>query len=189
MYMSDKNTYYFSHDLSAHQDEKIIDLRMAHGFEGYGIYWMLIELLGGSKDYTMEFNTRRLAYAHSISEDLLSDIITGYGLFEVDGDHFYSKSLISRMSRLDEMKNRRREAGRKGGLAKAKASNAKAMLEQSQSIALANPSKGKERKGEEKKGEEIKVEKTIDGDEDDPFNFEGIRLHKEAEERKNGFTL
>ena len=148
-----KNTYFFSHDLNSHQDEKIIDLRIDHGMEGYGVYWLLVELLAGSSDYRMDLAPKRIAFAHSVDPSVVSDVISNYGLFEVDGEKFFSKSLITRMSRLDTIKEKRAEAGRMGGIAKAKASKPLAKA----SKCLANSSKGKERKGKDRKVESKKA--------------------------------
>ncbi len=40
-----KETYYFSHDYNARNDEKILELRSVYGAEGYGIFWMIIETM------------------------------------------------------------------------------------------------------------------------------------------------
>jgi hypothetical protein len=49
-----KDTYYFSHDYNARNDEKILELRVKYGAEGYGLFWMLVETMaendnGGAK--------------------------------------------------------------------------------------------------------------------------------------------
>lgn len=179
-----KNTYFFSHDLNSHQDEKIIDLRMDYGMEGYGVYWLLVELLAGSSEYRMELNPKRIAFAHSVDEKVVSDVISKYGLFEVEGNTFFSKSLMDRMSRLDDIKKRRAEAGRKGGLAKARHSNCLAKP----SNCLANSSKGKERKGEEK--EIYKEIPPVGGDASGSENSEpedldlNLKAKAEPEEKK-----
>jgi hypothetical protein len=38
-----KETYYFSHDYNARNDEKIIKLIQKEGWEAYGIYWAVVE--------------------------------------------------------------------------------------------------------------------------------------------------
>ncbi len=49
-----KDTYYFSHDYNARNDEKILELRSNFGAEGYGVFWMVVETMaendnGGAK--------------------------------------------------------------------------------------------------------------------------------------------
>ena len=157
-----KHTYYFKHDLNAHEDEKILDLRMEHGMEGYGIYWLLVELLASSTNYAMDFNPKRIAFSNSANEQVVKSVIEDFGLFVVDGGTFMSKSLNDRMMRLDEIKNKRAEAGRKGGKTKANAkqllskteANAKQMLSKPQ--AIAKQKQAEERREEESKGKESK---------------------------------
>ena len=40
-----KETYYFSHDYNARNDQRILQLRFKFGWEGYGIYWALLETM------------------------------------------------------------------------------------------------------------------------------------------------
>ena len=46
-----KDTYYFSHDYNARNDEKMIAVRMKHGAEGYGIFFMILEKMRESENY------------------------------------------------------------------------------------------------------------------------------------------
>ena len=49
---NEKDAYYFPHDCNARNDPKILALRSVFGAEGYGVYWMLIEILREQPDYT-----------------------------------------------------------------------------------------------------------------------------------------
>ena len=40
-----KQSFYFSHDYNTRADIKIKKLIVKHGYEGYGIFWALIEAL------------------------------------------------------------------------------------------------------------------------------------------------
>ncbi len=44
-----KDAYYFPHDSNARNDEKILFLRSKFGLQGYGMYWVLIELMHESQ--------------------------------------------------------------------------------------------------------------------------------------------
>ncbi|MFR4036304.1 MAG: Lin1244/Lin1753 domain-containing protein [Butyricimonas faecalis] len=46
-----KDAYYFTHDSNAKDDPKCALLIDQLGMEGYGIYWMLIEVLRDQPDY------------------------------------------------------------------------------------------------------------------------------------------
>jgi hypothetical protein len=92
-----KEAYYFSHDSNARNDENILKLRIAYGWEGYGLYWALIECLRDANAYRMQCNYEVIAYNLHCSSDLIKAIIKDFGLFTIDGNCFYSQSLKRRM--------------------------------------------------------------------------------------------
>ena len=145
-----KDAYYFSHDSNAHTDPKILKLRMSLGWEGYGIYWAIIENLRNQETYSInEGEFMFLTLSLAIDEAKLKQILTKcleVNLLEISEGNIYSPSLLRRMEKADEIRNKRREAGSKGGKAKAKAI---AKLKQNPSI------KGKETKVKETKEEFI----------------------------------
>lgn len=100
---------YFSHDSNARNDEKILALRMKHGWEGYGLYWAIVERLRDSKGYRLSTNFNLLAYDLRTTNELIKSIVSGFGLFTIDGEEFYSESLCNRMSLKDEASERARE--------------------------------------------------------------------------------
>lgn len=144
-----KEAYYFSHDSNARRDEKILQLRAKFGWEGYGLYWAIIETLRESSDYSFSSNAKAgLAISLNTTKEKLNDILKicfdTELLIEKDG-RFFSESLMLRMEQIDEKRRKRAEAGRKGGIAKA-------MVKQNPNNAKAKPSK-------EKKVKEKKVKK------------------------------
>lgn len=111
-------SYWFKHDENASQDDKLLDLRSEHGAEGYGVYWMVLEVLhqnGG----VMQWQCKRLAFALQVQSDLLKCVVEDYDLFALDGDSFYSKRLLSELEAREEIAEKRRKAGAKGGKRKA----------------------------------------------------------------------
>jgi hypothetical protein len=144
-----KHTYHFKHDFNAHNDEKIIDLRMGLGFEGYGIFWYLVEILANTNEYKLETNYKRIGFSSNTKPELIQKVVEEYALFSVKDGFFWSESLNERMTKLDEIKLKRANAGSKGGKVQA---NAKQMLSKSE----ANGSRVKESKGEKRKEEESK---------------------------------
>lgn len=116
-----KHAYHFKHDFNAHNDEKILDLRMSLGFEGYGIFWYLIEILASARNYKLETNYKRIAFSSNIQEKTLKMVIEDFDLFKIEDNYFYSPSLNERMSKLDTIKDKAKENGRLGGIASAKA--------------------------------------------------------------------
>ena len=135
-----KDAYYFSHDSNAQNDPKIIKLLFNHGWEGYGIYWAIIEKLRNEPNYIMETNYDMLSYALRCGTDIIKSIIEGFDLFEIDDGFFYSISLKNRMEKMNNIRDIRAKSGRKGGK-----SQAKAKQKPSKTQAL-KESKGKESK-------------------------------------------
>ena len=143
-----KDAYYFSHDSNAHTDPRILKLRMALGWEGYGIYWAIIENLRNQENYCIcesefMFLTLSLAIDEAKLKQMLSKCLE-VKLLELEEGKIFSPSLLRRMEKSDTIREKRREAGAKGGKAKA---SAKQVLKQSSSKNLAL----KETKVKEKK--------------------------------------
>ena len=115
-----KDAYYFSHDSNARNDQRLMRVRMKYGMEGYGVYFGIIEILREQEDYTLHYadNLESLAFDLRADFSLIESIINEFELFEHDENIFYSKSLKRRMEKLDLIKQKRAEAGRKGGKSK-----------------------------------------------------------------------
>lgn len=107
---------YFPHDSDARSDDKIIALRIKHKWEGYGLYWALIEKLRDSKDYALKADYNVLAFDLRADAAILKSVINDFGLFAFTpgGECFYSESLNTRMKPLDERKAKLSESGKRG---------------------------------------------------------------------------
>jgi len=117
-----KDAYYFSHDSNARNDQRLMKLRMKYGAEGYGIYFMIIEILRDTENYTLHISdVESICFDIRSEADKISDVLKNYNLFEFNGDFFHSRSLSRRMEKLDNIKKKRRESGKLGGKAKASA--------------------------------------------------------------------
>jgi hypothetical protein len=99
-----KESFYFSHDYNARNDEKILELRSNFGAEGYGVFWMLIETMaenanGGVKASLMG----GLSVAYGIPKARLIEIvdfcILVNLLFEKDGFYFSQRLLDHKAER------------------------------------------------------------------------------------------
>jgi len=111
-----KDAYYFSHDCNARNDVKILKLRRILGTGGYGLFWMLIEVLRESKNYKLPLSSiKELSFDFRESEELILSVVKDFNLFTIDDDYFFfSESLNRRMSSLDSRKKALSEAGRRG---------------------------------------------------------------------------
>jgi hypothetical protein len=143
-----KEAYYFSHDANARQDEKILMLRADHGWEGYGIYWALIEMMFESSDTALHIKKiKGIALSYNIDITLLESVINTCiteQLFVSDGEKFWSESLNRRKLKYQEVKDKKSEAGKKG-MAKRWGSK------QNDNTVITENNKGKESKGNKEK--------------------------------------
>lgn len=118
-----KDTYYFSHDSNALSDPKILAMRCDYGFESYGLYWAIIELLRNEATYKLPLNKNtcraiKMQTGTTIDvESYLNDCINEYtdnesgnGLFNTDGKSFWSASLLRRMEKYETLKEKRSQA-------------------------------------------------------------------------------
>ena len=107
-------SYYFKHDCYAHEDDKLVELRMKQGAAGYGIYFLLLELLSTATGGMLERNYKRIAYILREDEALIKDVIEAYDLFELTDDVFWSPRLKAHIDKLLEYSERQAEAGKAG---------------------------------------------------------------------------
>lgn len=113
--MAKKNAYYFSHDCNARLDEKMLAVRMKHGVEGYGVYFMLVERLAEAADHTSTKEYDAIAFDFRCKAELVQSVVEDFDLFRFteDGEKFYSESLIKRMETIEDLRNKRRAAANK----------------------------------------------------------------------------
>lgn len=176
---NEKDAYFFSHDCNARNDPKILALRSVYGAEGYGVYFMLVEILREQPEYRLSVNKyiwNTLAMQMQVEASRLEQIITdcctefaenGSALLVNDGEYLYSASLLRRMGKVDDISNLRREAAQKrwkNQPCKADdgsgASTSNANAEQTD----ANKRKAKQSKEKQSKAEEKKTKETIFAD-------------------------
>ena len=166
-----KDAYYFSHDSNARHDPKILAMRADYDITGYGIFWTIIEMLRESEDYRLPYKkyifkaiamqVQSDAYTSDKIHKFIDDCIKEYELFDTDQDYFWSYSLLKRMDKKEELRQKRKEAAekrwnKKPETSKQEQNNAPVM--QNDANAMQNDTK--ERKGKESKGKESKGKET-----------------------------
>lgn len=153
-----KDAYYFSHDCNARKDEKVLTLLAEHGYEGYGLYWSLIEMMFENQDTAISRKLLKgIAYDLRVDITLLQKIITtcyNTNLFQADKDKIWSNSLRRRKAEWEEKKKKRSEAG-KLGMAHRWGSNNNVIKKDNGVITPHNNTITKERKGKEIKENRI----------------------------------
>ena len=121
--MAKKDVYYFSHDSNALTDPKILSMRCDYGIEGYGLFWAIIEMLRNESTYKLTFdktayraikmNTNTTIDVEQFLNDCISEYTdgkSGNGLFNTDGKFFWSASLLRRMEKYENLKEKRSQA-------------------------------------------------------------------------------
>jgi uncharacterized protein YdaU (DUF1376 family) len=137
-----KETFYFSHDYNARNDEKLLKLQKELGFEAIGIYWCMVEMLYEHNGF-MKYDCNAFAYNLRIDKvNIIKYIIENYELFEVSNEKVSSKSILARLrKRKGKSEKARQSAFHRWN--KGKEDNANAMRTQCDSNAI------KERKGKD----------------------------------------
>ena len=138
-----KDTFYFSHDYNTRSDIKIKKIIVKHGYEGYGIFWALIEdLYQNANALPLDYDC--IAYDMRTNSDIIESIINDFDLFEVDDDTFGSLSVQRRLDKRSQKSLKARQSAMKRW-----DDDANALRTECDSNAI------KERKGKERKEKEI----------------------------------
>lgn len=116
-----KDAFYFSHDANARNDLKLLKVRRDHGAAGYGIYFMIVEMLRDQQDYRLPTSSIvDIAFDLRVTDEIVKAIINDYDLFEIDDDYFCSARLCRTMNHYNTKKIKLQEAGRRGAQARLK---------------------------------------------------------------------
>ena len=142
-----KDVYYFSHDVNASNDPKIVAMESQFGVISYAWWWKLIEKLASSDDYKLPFkkytfialdkelgilneNERPFNenehnfFCSNESFLFINSLIHDFELLDCDDEYFWSPSLIRRQeerrNKYEKKQEQRRLAGIKSGEARRK---------------------------------------------------------------------
>lgn len=139
---------YFSHDYNTRLDGKIKLLLIKHGYEGYGIFWGLVEDLFNNKNSIVK-DYLAISYDYRVSEDLIKSIVEDFDLFKIKGEIIFSESVKRRLKERDKKSEKARksiQARWAGDTNVIRTNNER------------NTNKGKEKKGKESKVNKSKEE-------------------------------
>ena len=169
-----KDVYYFSHDVNASNDPKIVAMESEFGVISYAWWWKLIEKLASSEDYRLPFKkytfialdkelgilnenerplneNERTFFCSNKSFLFVNSLISDFELLECDDEYFWSPSLIRRQeerrSKFEKKQEQRRLAGIKSGEARRKKEQNRTVVQRTSTAVEQNEQK--ERKGKE----------------------------------------
>jgi len=149
---------YFSHDVDASSDEKLIYLESLFGHTGYALYFKFLERMARSDGFKIEWNNiKKAIYASEfnisvteidkfVSESCRHEIKA----FKIEDGMMFSSGLLKRMQPLLEKReyNRKKYEEKKANEIKDKAIS---VTDKTISVTEMIQSKGKESKGKERK--------------------------------------
>ena len=117
-----KETFYFSHDYNARNDIKIQALLVEHGAVGYGVYWIIVEILHEESEKSLKLNNLTyiaIARQASTSVEQVKAVVEcclEYELFTEDDGCFFSKRVLKNIDRRMDISEKRAKAGRISGV-------------------------------------------------------------------------
>ena len=146
-----KETFYFSHDYNARNDSKIKKLIFKLGYQGYGLYWAIVEELYQNAN-ALQTDYESIAFDLRTTCEIVKSLVEDFDLFVINDGYFSSNSVERRMAeRADRSKKARDSAMARWG------KNANALRKHCESDAI------KERKGKENKENESKEKEEENG--------------------------
>lgn len=108
-----ENTFYFTHDFNAQNDEKVESMIFRLGWESYGLFWALIEKLAQDPNHRLKKEYDRISNVLRTTENLIKRIVEDFGLFVVDLEFFYSERLIRHFEKREEKSQKAKDSIRK----------------------------------------------------------------------------
>jgi len=164
-----KEAYYFSHDANARHDPKILAMRGEYGMFGYGVYWLIIEMMREQDEYKLPlkkyiYNAIAMQvqctdFAKDNAKQFVSDCINEFDLFQSDDEHFWSNSLVKRMEKKNTVSEKRKKAAQKRWEKERQNNNSEEEESKSNANAEQNNANAMQNDANKKKGNEIKESK------------------------------
>ena len=177
-----KDVYYFSHDVNASNDPKIVAMESQFGVISYAWWWKLIEKLASSDDYKLPFkkytfialdkelgilnenerpfneNERPFNenehnfFCSNESFLFINSLIHDFELLDCDDEYFWSPSLIRRQ---EERRNKYEKKQEQRRLAGIKSGEARRKKEQKRTVVQRDSTVVEQNEQKERKGKEI----------------------------------
>ena len=104
---------YFNHDSSAKTDLRIIKLRAKLGYEGYGVFWALLELLFTEENKLCVNDYGEIAFGLQCDSKILKQVIEDFDLFVIEDGCFYSNRLNKQIEDINSKSIKAKESASK----------------------------------------------------------------------------
>ena len=169
-----KDSYYFPHFQDARRDIKILRVRKDLGIEGYGIYFMILEILREQSDFSFPLDDIELLVKEvDTTKAKVEAVIGGYDLFQIEekenGKFFFSPKQIQCLLPFLQKKEQTKLANAKSNLLRKeklqKQINQLSLMDSSSRVNVSEDDSSSQRKKEKKEIKEIKKTTPSSGDE------------------------
>ena len=177
-----KDVYYFSHDVNASNDPKIVAMESQFGVISYAWWWKLIEKLASSDDYKLPFKKytfialdKELGFLNENERPFnenerpfnenehnffcsnesflfINSLIHDFELLDCDDEYFWSPSLIRRQEERRSKFEKKQEQRRLAGI---KSGEARRKKEQKRTAVQRDSTAVEQNEQKERKGKEI----------------------------------
>jgi hypothetical protein len=107
-----KDTFYFSHDYNSRNDIKIKKLIAKHNYNGYGLFWAIIEDLYNNAN-ALPLDYECIAFDLRADIETLKSIINDFDLFIIKDGFFGSLSVERRLEQRNTKSLKARESANK----------------------------------------------------------------------------
>ena len=97
---------YFSHDINARTSKKIILLLEDFGYEGYGLFWAIVEFMHRNE---LKVGEERFVCGRLLEEKVKS-ILNDYELFRIEDNCYVSDRIIRNIEEQEEKSNKGKNA-------------------------------------------------------------------------------
>ena len=104
---------YFNHASAARNDYRIIKLRATLGYEGYGVFWAVLELLFTEENKICTSQYDILAYGLQCDPIILKQVIEDFDLFVIEDGCFYSRRLNNHIEEINNKSSIAKENAKK----------------------------------------------------------------------------
>ena len=108
---------YFSHDMYPQKDKSIVMLMDEYGYEGYGLYWRIVEFMHQNE---LKVGEERLIAGKAYVEKVKS-ILNDFDLFRIEDDQYISDRILRNLAEQKEkMESKSKAAKARWGLSNLK---------------------------------------------------------------------
>lgn len=175
-----KKTYYFQHDFEAISDPKIQFIISRFQATGYGLWWRIVEMLHQDennrlplKDYLFIAIGGQMTTNEKFVKEFIDSCINDVQLLQSDGEYFWSERVIKNVGRMNEVKEKRSQAGKKS--AEKRIDNQQVITSVEQVLTSVEQNPTKENKRKEKKYNIPSVDEVEEYFKENGYTYAGAR--------------